>query len=151
LIRCNRCLNSVFVDVIHNPLASSESAEVDDGRPAIIEQLEHLGWAVSESEDGPVPECPYHEISLGPGEVIAAEFDIRSFDVIENTFELRCAACAASFSVTVRQRPDELSAAAGEHFVRCQGIALAWTDWRANLPARREGALSSFELIGRLV
>ena len=149
-VRCCRCLNSALVEVIHNPIAGSETGEVDDGRPFIFEQLRRLGWTVTESTDGPTVECGYHDDALAETEHVTAEFDVCAFDVIANSYTLRCAACAGSFTVTIRQRPDELPVAAGEHFSACQRVALTWTDWRSTT-ARREGALTTFELIGRRV
>jgi hypothetical protein len=149
-VRCSRCLNSTLVEVIHNSIAGSETGEVDDGRPFIFEQLGRLGWAVTESADGPTAECRYHDDALAEAEHVTAEFDVCAVDVIANVYTLRCAACASSFTVTVRQRPDELPLAAGDHFAGCQRVAFAWTDWRS-VAARREGALTTFELIGSRV
>jgi len=149
-VRCSRCLNSTLVEVIHNAVVGSETGEVDDGRPFIFEQLRRLDWTVAESPDGPTAECRYHDDALAEAEHVSAEFDVCAFDVIANTYTVRCAACADAFTISVRQRPDELPVAAGEHFTACQRVTLSWTDWRS-VAARREGALTTFELVGRQV
>jgi hypothetical protein len=147
-IQCSRCLSSVLVSIVHNPLP--ESGKIDDARPHIVEQLTWLGWTVHETDGELWAECRYHDAAaLAAAKVVEAEFDVRAFDMIANTLEIGCAACGDTFSVAVQRHPGEVVAVAGEHFNLCQKLELAWADSRFNLAPRRAGAISTFEMIGR--